>query len=596
MGQQALIAGRLGELPLQQADHKDGIGLGQAHTARRCHDHAVKALGDMPHVGRAQQQRKKLGVLGRGQLFTAQQTGKLVKQPHNDIPFAQDLIRLGQAALCAQLLCKALKRLLSPEGLQKQEDLFGQCRCGGTGRLWHKVRQPLHKEGAGAFGIGQHLPVLIGVMAVIPRRAAGKGLPPIGGGQLPCVGVVFKGALLAFRQIDQPGLEQVQHAAARHAAQKLQRGMDRPRRGGVFGGSGLIAEKRDALQTKLIPQRGKVLLGIAADDRHAAVGGALPRAGRDLGGHRLGLGLTGFGRVVGNGRMHRVYHGLRRIGRVRQQQAQLGQRRCIGMAAVLGQQLGMGGHTGLCGHPLEGIDHIFGTAEQPHAAVPVLLAVTAKADRYIGHRQHGRQQGALRRIKGIKLVNVHGTPRKEGCVKPLRRALLAVAGVHSALGQQPLIRSIDQGQFIQLFAVGSGGLCILCQHFRRYTGAFQFADGLGRLLAEGGAAPLAAVVHDLVQQRIRRPAQQQGTARLGQGGHGRPAVAAQQGLRQRGEGVAFDIGGKAVPQRAVELPLGGGGKLLRHDKDAALPPRRACAQGGQHGMRFARTGGAQDEV
>ena len=67
VGQQALIAGRLGELPLQQADHKDGIGLGQAHTARRCHDHTVKALGDMPHVGRAQQKRKKLGVLGRGQ-------------------------------------------------------------------------------------------------------------------------------------------------------------------------------------------------------------------------------------------------------------------------------------------------------------------------------------------------------------------------------------------------------------------------------------------------------------------------------------------------------------------------------------------------
>ena len=97
--------------------------------------------------------------------------------------------------------------------------------------------------------------------------------------------------------------------------------------------------------------------------------------------------------------------------------------------------------------------------------------------------------------------------------RPVKKAaLLAVAGVHGALGQQPLICGIDQGQLIQLFAVGSGGLCILCQHFRRDTGAFQFADGLGSLLAEGGAAPLAAVVHDLVQQRIRRPSQQQGTA------------------------------------------------------------------------------------
>ena len=101
--------------------------------------------------------------------------------------------------------------------------------------LGTKSASRLHDESAGALGIGQHLPVLLGVMAVIPSRAAGKRLPPIGGGQLPCVGVVFKGTLLAFRQIDQPGLEQAQHAAAGHAAQKVQRGMDR-RAGAVFSG------------------------------------------------------------------------------------------------------------------------------------------------------------------------------------------------------------------------------------------------------------------------------------------------------------------------------------------------------------------------
>ena len=75
-----------------------------------------------------------------------------------------------------------------------------------------------------------------------------------------------------------------------------------------------------------------MLVGIAADDRHAAVGRALPRAGGELGVDGLGLGLTGRRGVVGDGRVRGVNGKLRRVGRVGQQQVQLGQRGGAGVA------------------------------------------------------------------------------------------------------------------------------------------------------------------------------------------------------------------------------------------------------------------------
>ena len=95
-----------------------------------------------------------------------------------------------------------------------------------------------------------------------------------------------------------------------------------------------------------------MLAGIAADDRHAAVGRALPCAGGDLGGDGLGLGLTGRRGVVGDGRVRGVNGKLRRVGRVGQQQVQLGQRGGVGVAAVRGQDLGVGGDVRIVRHPL----------------------------------------------------------------------------------------------------------------------------------------------------------------------------------------------------------------------------------------------------
>ena len=255
VGQKALVAGRLGELALQKADHKHGVGLGQAHTARRRHNDAVEALGDVPHVRSAQQQREQLGVVRGGKDLIPQQPRQLVQQTHDDVPLAQYFICVGQTALRAQLLGQTVQRILGPEGLQEQVQLLCQRGGGRTGGLFHKGGDALHQKRAGGLGVGKRLDVLLCVAPGIARRAAGEGPAPVGGGQRPGVGVVFQRTLPGVRQVNKAGFQQTQHAAARHAAQQVQRGVYSAGRGGVLGAGGLVAEKRDALQTELIPQR-----------------------------------------------------------------------------------------------------------------------------------------------------------------------------------------------------------------------------------------------------------------------------------------------------------------------------------------------------
>ena len=169
---------------------------------------------------------------------------------------------------------------------------------------------------------------------------------------------------------------------------------------------------------------------------------------------------------------------------------------------------------------------------------------------------------------------------------------MAVAGIHGCLGQLGLVGTVDQRKFFQLFPVSPRQAGIGGQLVGGDAGTFQFLDGLGGFLAKSGAAALAVVVDDFVQQAVRRTAHQQGAAGFAQGLHGRTAVTAQQCFRQRGEGVAFHIGGQAVAQNMVERPLGGGGELFRHDEQAALAVFGAGAQLGQHSPGFPAAGGA----
>ena len=366
--------------------------------------------------------------------------------------------------------------------------------------------------------------------------------------------------------------------------------------GGGFRRGGFVAEQGDVLQAELIPQRAEVLPDIAADDRHAAVrhpgAGARGNGGR----HGLGLGLAAGGRVADDGRGVGVHRALRRVGGVGQQQVELGQDGRAGVAGVVGQRAGMYRHAGVRRHAAQRGGHHFGAAEQPHAAVAVLQAVAAQADRHVSHRQHGRQQGALGGVEGIELVDEHRPPRKKLRVQGAGRQLLAVAGVHGALLQQRFVRAVDQRQFPQLFAVGAGGFGIGCQGVRRDAGAFEFLDGLGRFFAKRRRAALPVVVDDAVQQRVDSAAHQQRAAGLVQRLHGRAAVAAQQCFGQRRERITFDIGGKGIPQGAVEQPLGGGGELFRHDEQAGLAALGPRAQLRQHLVGFAAARRAEKKM
>ena len=102
VGQKSLVPGCFGELPLRQADHKHCIGFGQTHTARRGQNDTVQALGNMSHIGGAQQQREQLCIIRRGQNLVTQQLSQLIEQPHDDVPFPQDFVGFRKAALAAQ--------------------------------------------------------------------------------------------------------------------------------------------------------------------------------------------------------------------------------------------------------------------------------------------------------------------------------------------------------------------------------------------------------------------------------------------------------------------------------------------------------------
>ena len=214
VGQKPLVAGRLRELALEQPHHKHGVGLGQAHTARRCQNDAVQALRDVPHVGGAQKQGEQLGVVGGGEHLVLQQQGQLVEQGHDDVPLAQHLIGFGQAALRAQRFSQRVQGVLGSQRLQKQVELFGQRGGPGVFGAGQKVGDTLHQKGAGGFGVLQGLSVLRVVGARVPSGTAGERCAPVSRAQRPGVGVVFQRALLRFGQVDQPGLEQPQQTAA----------------------------------------------------------------------------------------------------------------------------------------------------------------------------------------------------------------------------------------------------------------------------------------------------------------------------------------------------------------------------------------------
>ena len=594
MGQQSLIAGRLGECPFFNADHEHRIRFGQAHSPRRGQDHTVQALGDMPHIGGAQQERKQFGVIGSRQRFLPQQLGQLVEQPHDYVPFPQNFVRFRQTPLGPQRFSQCIQGVFRAQILQEKIQLLCERGCVGIFGALQKLLCPFRHIGAGRLGVLPGADVLFPFRSCVTGGTAGKRSTPVGRFQRPGVGIVFQSCLLAFRQVYQPGFEQTKYrAAGQTTACQFQCRMYRTGRRRIFRRGGLITEQWDVLQPKLIADRAQILFGIPANHRHTVVGRTGAGTSRNFGRHRFGLRLTAGRSMAHNGGILRRNGALRCIGGVRQQQIQLRQCRRIGMAQILGQCIDMYRHTGIRCHAPQAGRHRFCTAEQSHTAVTVLYTVAAQADGDIGYRQHSCQQSALGRIKSIEFINVDGTPRKKIRVQILRSQLLAVARVHGALPQHGFVRAVNQGKFLQLVPVGTGRRGIPGQRLRGDTGTFQFLYRLGCLLTKSSRTALTAVIHHLVQQRIYRPAHQQRSPCFVQRLDRCAAITLQQCFCQRCKGIAFHISGERIPQCTVELPFRGGGKLFRYDQQAVLAALRTVMQFRHHTAGLAASGWPQ---
>ena len=543
VGQQTGIPGRLGELPLRQAQHKNRLGLGQPHPARRGEDDAVHALGDMAQIGGPQEKGEQVIVLcRRDRGIPRHQPDHLVQKLRHNVPFPQCLVGAGQIPLAAQFPRQRLNRLRGAKLFQKKVDAAGHLLHVGVPAAVHQLLDFGDEEAPGRLGVFKIRAVLIAEPVGVARRIAGKGLAPVPGTQRPGVGVVFQRAEDFLFQIHQAGFDQTQNrAGADPAAQQFQRRMDRAGRGRVFRRGGLIAEQWNALQAKFIPDRRQIGFGGTADDRHFAVGNAGAGFCLDGGRHRFCLLLAAVGAADHNGRVAGIHRRLRRIGRVSQKQGQFRQSRGIPVAQILGQVLHMAGHPRTLRHRHQAVGHPARSAEQTCPALALLQTVAAQSHRHIGYRQHGGQHGTLGVIEGIKFINVHRTARKKFRFQHPGRAAHPVAGVHGSFGQKALVAAVDQRQFPQFVPVGAGRCRIGGQRLGTDAGAFQFVDGLGGFLTERRAAALTAVIHHLVHHLVQCAAHQHRTARLGEGGNRRAAVAPQQRFGQGREGIALHI-------------------------------------------------------
>ena len=78
VGQKARLGRRTGKLALRKAQHEHIIRCIQTHLARAGQHHGIQRLGDVPEVGRAQQQAEQVFVFWDGDALPTQQVGHLV--------------------------------------------------------------------------------------------------------------------------------------------------------------------------------------------------------------------------------------------------------------------------------------------------------------------------------------------------------------------------------------------------------------------------------------------------------------------------------------------------------------------------------------
>ena len=158
VGQQAALSRCTGKLPFCQPQHEHIIRRVQTHLARAGQHHGVQCLGDMPQVGRTQQQAEQVLVLGHGHALLPQQAGHLVQQLHHHVPLAGGFLCRRDAPCRADILHQPGLLFLGPQLLQAEinspADLLRVAALHLSAQGVHGV----HQLPAGVLGPGKILP------------------------------------------------------------------------------------------------------------------------------------------------------------------------------------------------------------------------------------------------------------------------------------------------------------------------------------------------------------------------------------------------------------------------------------------------------
>ena len=603
MGQQAAFCGGTGKFPLRKPQHEHIVRRIQTHFTGACQHHRIQRLRDVPKVRGAQQQTEKILVLRHGDALTTQQPRHLVQQLHHHVPLAggflcrrdapgsADILHLcGLLPLCAQLL---------QAEIQCPADLLGV----GAAHLAAQGIHRRHQLFAGVFGAGQVLGILLGQLGIAEAPGTfGKFRPPRRCIRRPCVGVVFQCADFWLGQGAQAGLGQHGQLLG-HVRAPQQRQQCPHRRGGSteLRGGGFIAVQRDLCHAELVPHCSPVQADIAADHRNFSAAHPLPHQAADG-----GSGAAGFLFSAGSGKQPQLRGAFRRGAAAGLQQlSQRGKARGVFVAQVPPQQLRRCHLCAVFARQLAQLRrHLLCTGEQFQISGLHGCAVLAQRHRHGGQSgQHRAHQPLFRRVEGVELVNEHLAlaqkvrqlvPGKRG-FQTVGRQLQTVGGVHAGARQQAFVALKDERQLSKLCALGAAVPGKLLQLLPGKPGAFQLVDGLCRHLAKGCAAPVAVVVVHVILQFLQRTAHQHRPPGIGQGLHRRAALHRKDMLGQTGEGIAFHHAGKGIPQLPVDARFGAGGKLLRHQQDAALSRLGTGTDAGIQQGGFAAAGSAQNQ-
>ena len=421
-----------------------------------------------------------------------------------------------------------------------------------------------------------------------------KGGAPVRRFQLPGVGVVLQKGDVVRRKAAQLRLQKAQHALGGKApGGQLQRGKEKRGHGRVLQRERRIAEHGHARQLQRGQKRRGILLHIAADERHVAVGHALARK-------RGGAAGGGAALLIQGGRRGEPHLASQRGGRrfaAAYGSHCGGEARRAGVAQVFLQKLRpLHRHVKAARGAHKAGRRAFYGAEQAKAAFIVRKAVAAKGHGAAFGLQKCIQQGVLRLCEAVEIVQEHSSVRQLRRRQAARGKQQAVGGVHGAFFYHLFIRRKHKAQLAQLFAVRAFGLADGHKVLRGGARDFQLFNGLCAHIAEIDAAAVPAVKLHRVAQDVHGAAHCHGARRVGKRRHRHTAVRFQHLFGIAFEAVHLGVCAEAVPQRGIHHAFRRGRELLRHQQHAFSGRSGARLHARQHKACLACSRRAQHKL